>query len=507
MTTTANNKTTLTAADPRTHRTVRCQTPARRSTSLITSIHAVVVALIAALALPLWSYDVNDLQLRYCVCLLLTALPLWCIYSWSRVTRDHFHPYTLILAGCFLFNAGRAFLEVFGKNVNGILGPEVSPGHLIQTMYLVCLCMAALHLGALLATAPRVRDSNVVDPRSDGHPGPRQLVVTMLLISGIFAAVRLGNDVRTVNSAGYLALYQSQAATGINGFGRILADYFVPSAFLLVGIGRGRPRLLALSAAAIVLFAVTTLYIGGRSQAAMVLLPFVWLWGRCVRPIRNIVIAGVCLVLLVVFAVVGEVRTYSANQRASIVSDMQTSFQDSAIATLSEMGRSMSTVAHTVDLVPSLRPYDLGASYFYSALALIPNLYWDVHPTVARGTPQQWLVETVQPDVAARGGGLGFSPIAEAYLNFGWFGAPVVMLAFGFGWVKFCAWAERGADPVRLATLAVATYWCIALVRNDSTALFRGLVWFSLGPYALIQALPFPRIHRFIRGRSSKHSV
>ena len=42
-----------------------------------------------------------------------------------------------------------------------------------------------------------------------------------------------------------------------------------------------------------------------------------------------------------------------------------------------------------------------------------------MHPSVAHGQPSDWLIETVNPYLAERGLGLGFSFIAEAYMNFG----------------------------------------------------------------------------------------
>ena len=62
----------------------------------------------------------------------------------------------------------------------------------------------------------------------------------------------------------------------------------------------------------------------------------------------------------------------------------------------------------------------------------MPNLFWDIHPTIARGLACDWITETVDPFADLVGGGLGYSFIAEAYLNFGWFGVPIVTGIIGF---------------------------------------------------------------------------
>ena len=104
-------------------------------------------------------------------------------------------------------------------------------------------------------------------------------------------------------------------------------------------------------------------------------------------------------------------------------------------------------------LVPESRPYDYGISYLYALTAIMPNIGWQVHPSVAHGLLSDWLIKTVDPVVARGGGGLGFSFIAEAYLNFGWFGGPVWLGVVGFilCWLFLKA---DGADPARHAFAA-----------------------------------------------------
>lgn len=151
------------------------------------------------------------------------------------------------------------------------------------------------------------------------------------------------------------------------------------------------------------------------------------------------------------------------------------------------------TVAHTIELVPSVRNFQMGAEYFYALLTLMPNLFWKVHPTVARGIPDKWLVWEVDTEFAARGGSFGFSFIAEAYLNFGWFGAPIALGMMGLIFAKFTLWAVRSGSPARMATVASFTSFILFFPRAESALMVRSLVWYSLLPYLSVCLLGWLR--------------
>ena len=192
--------------------------------------------------------------------------------------------------------------------------------------------------------------------------------------------------------------------------------------------------------------------------------------------------------LVVVFPIVYAVRNASGPERLSIsnLQDAFLSIDNPGIATLDEMGGSMATVAHTVELVPSARPYDCGIDYLYAASTLFPNLFWNLHPAVARGLLSSWLVWEVDPFFAEAGGSYDFSCIAEAYLNFGWIGVPAVMLVLGLLYSKFVLWAQRSRDPLKLAMVATYGVFVLKYARTEASWIVRPLVWYALVPYALV---------------------
>jgi oligosaccharide repeat unit polymerase len=143
--------------------------------------------------------------------------------------------------------------------------------------------------------------------------------------------------------------------------------------------------------------------------------------------------------------------------------------------------------------VPLFRDFDLGVGYLYAFFTIIPNLFWEIHPTIAHGLAAHWLVQTVAPASAALGRGYGFSFIAEAYLNFGWIGAPIVLGFIGFLLARLVLWAQRKYEPAKMATVASFLAFFLIYARGESGSIVRPLFWYALLPYFLVHFMSHSR--------------
>jgi hypothetical protein len=239
----------------------------------------------------------------------------------------------------------------------------------------------------------------------------------------------------------------------------------------------------------VALYTGTVLFIGWRSAALCVAVGYTWLWHRCIRPVPRGLIVSLGALLLVILPAVATMRNLTGLDRVSLSTLSQSVERAGAFSVIEEMGGTWETVAHTITLVPSERPYDYGASYGLSALTVFPNLSWKVHPAIYNGSPQTWLVQRVAPWTAARGGGLGFSFIAEAYLNFGSAGCVIILTTFGFLLAKAVRWAEAIRHPLGFALVAASLTASLKYVRADSIELVRPLVCYSILPCLLVMLL------------------
>ncbi len=472
------------------------------------------------------------------MCCLFLGLAIWFFVSWYLATKRLFDPYVLFLLSAIIFNGGQIVLEVFGLNENGFLSNVFPVGESLQVVYVVTLAFSAMHFGALLCVVldrqksePRQflqllgSSAHDLPPRSSIEPAAtssaivpytphpqgssylpaigspfRSSVVparTILAVGQIFLYISILpvlvtaiGAIQLAKSDGYGSLYAQQAVTGFAASVSIIADFIFPGVFLVIAGGKEKPKLRVFAVIYLLFYTCAKLMIGTRGAAVMPLLAMMWLWDSVVRPLpRTLFIVISAVMLLVVFPVVGATRNEVAGVdlfSIEFLSKTLAGVNNPLVASISEMGFSATTIGWTMELVPKVRPFALGMSFVVGILTLIPNVFSaGRHPALTMSgydIPDFWLVGELDKDFAERGGSFGFSFIAEAYLNFGWFG--IIFLGFvGFVFAKFVQWAVRDRDPVKMAIVAIFVSFFLFYPRGSCQMVFRPLIWYSLVPY------------------------
>lgn len=441
-------------------------------------------------------------SLIYPACLFLVALTIWSFWSWQILTKSLFDPYTLFLVTAVLFNGGQAFLEVFHLNEHGILKGIFSSETILKTLFLVIIGLASFHLGGLLSAAtgkvnsPKKQSSEKKPSLSTMQHNCRIVGWSLLTISFFPALLVTKDAILVVLHTGYTALYQQELTTSYSATPNILADFLIPGTLFLLAGSKGRHNSKVISVITIIIYSISRLFLGWRAYAVMPLISLAWLWHCLIRPLPKIFLLGAAsLMMFVIFPLIATTRNVAGAERLSIdfLLNSFTSIDNPLLAAISEMGGSMMTIAYTLELVPSVRGFDMGAGYFYALLTLMPNFFWEVHPAIARGTASNWLIWEVDRFTASHGGGLGFSFIAEAYLNFGWFGAPIVLGAIGFLFGKLTLWAIRSGEPAKMAMIASFISFFLFYARDEAVTQIRPLVWYALIPYLGVWPLSLSR--------------
>jgi len=355
----------------------------------------------------------------------------------------------------------------------------------------------AFHAGALLALGLR-KPGKPAGPSNRETERSLRWVGWLLLGASLIPTVDLlTGSVDLVMDYGYMGLYTHRAASPLSF---VLAGLLVPGGiFLLAGSKRSRwSQLFCLSL--IGGYACCYLFLGSRGAAVMSCVAVAWVFESSVRRIPRSLILLFTIAALAIFPLVRNNRDISGKDRLSWQGQIESlsNLEDPVSSSISEMGHQLVTVTHTLTLVPSIRPFDLGVSYLYAATTIIPNLGWEVHPNVKHGLLADWLVSTVDPGIAYSGGGLGFSFIAESYLNFGPAGGPLFL-----GFVGFCVTClfltANGGDPAKNALVGSFLSFFLVFARGESAIVTRGLVWYALAPYLLVTALTLRRGRRKAR--------
>jgi hypothetical protein len=445
---------------------------------LITAILSVASLFVAA------TVGDNSGDLLGAASFLVCFTGIWCLGSWRYHRGTILDPYGLFFLAAFVFNGGQAPLHLIGALDRGYLHGDFTDGAVTRTLFLVTASLTALHAGALSALAAAHRRP----PRpheDDSEVASRSLVGWSLLIASIGPLVyMLYNGVTRVLTYGYMALYQDYTPAGIESAVQIIALLVVPGSMFVISTAQRKTVARWIPFAVLLAYGVTLLFLGLRGHSTLPLVAAAWLWHRAVKPLPKAPLIGAAaLLMLVVFPAVRVIRQSAGSDRAStdLVASGYASIDNPAIAIFNELGMSMNTVAYTIDLVPKTRDFELGASYGYSALTLFPSLFWDRHPAIEHGTPSTWLVNTVDPVFAAIGGGMGYSFIAEAFLNFGWL-APLLIAFIGAAWVHMWWSAERAGVAALCALAAFLPSW-LFYARADSSILPRALLWYAFAPY------------------------
>ncbi len=469
--------------------------PTTRQRRAVTLLFAHLCLVASVITLYVWVRPLagwSDGALLSAASVTLLAELGWLLGSWKAITGSMFDPYSIFIVAAMVFNAGCAFLYLVGLNTTGLMILDFSfPANVtLQTLLLIFLCLAAFHFGALLHAgsqqAPLFPDRCMT---AQASPSPEQIRFVgwaLIVASALPTALQLKQAISVVRSAGYFGLYQQEYATGLQASGQFLGSFIVPGALVLLAGSQLSRRGKIGSGIVVAIYALIQLFLGARYPAIAPVIAYTLLWHRVIRPLpRALTIAAAVVIFGIVFPIVGATRDKPADD--PYATEAAPSGKASPFTgVLAETESTTSTIADTLTLVPSVRPFDHGTQYFYAASTLVPNLFWDLHPATRHGLAGDWVTWIVNPGFAAAGGSLGYSFIAEAYLNWGWIGGPLFLGIVGFFFAQLASWGCRTGAPARLAVIASFLTFIIFWSRGESINIVRPLVWYSLVPYVMI---------------------
>ncbi len=238
---------------------------------------------------------------------------------------------------------------------------------------------------------------------------------------------------------------------------------------------RGRRRAVVCLSALLVGFLVVS---GDRSAAFFFLLAAAFLWVQQGNVIPRRVFAVAVALALIIGPTVRLVRELSADERsADALREAVTSIHPLSI--FEEMGASIVTLGGTLELVPRTRDYQLGMTWIGAAGYVLPNLGSSLarqSTATADLDPARWITAELEPGFFALGGGLGFSAIAEPYMNFG---LPGVLAYFVLLGLVLARWdlVRVMPTPGVLVMRALILYPLLSTARNDMTNFFRPAAW------------------------------
>jgi hypothetical protein len=465
-------------------------TPRAAKRAFLISIQG-AFALVAGGMLALgWSAEWRLEDALWAGTVFFTTHAAWAFWSWWRLSGRLVDGYSAFLLSFVLFSGGQMILHALGLLPGDLLDGRFGPATIQRTVLLVNAAAVALHLGAVLRQLSPVRPCPPEARPTYNVSRLRRIALAFVAVSLPGTLFRIYTRLTTVAASGYLGLYGDDDATGLSNWDGFSAGFFTPGVLIALATApRSKTNVRVTWLLALVKVA-SSLLLGFRSSAALSLVPMLLLHHRLVKPFSRRAIVGFAAAAIIVVPFVREVRQLSLADRLEHVRSGGAVAANPMVATLQEMGGSMRTVAHTIELVPAARGYDYGRGYLVAATTAVPNLFWDLHPAIASGTYAQWVTTEAEGVAAASGGrGLGFSMIAEAFINFGAAGAPLFCLVVGFLMAVLASRAASAMDP-SAAFEAVVLSMMLFYPRGESNVPARVLIWCCLIPYLLVRRRP-----------------
>lgn len=382
----------------------------------------------------------------------------------------------------FAFNIKHSFANVY------IL---VSKEAMLKSHVFTILCIAFLFEGALIAAGRKIKTYSqieITDTYESSIFG--QVGAILLMISVIPMIIYLVSLLISYRAGGYA--YAFSSVSNSSGLMRIISKIYpfcVPSLIMIVIGYSGFYR----KAAQVFMGLIGIIYfmIGERTGAASILLALFILDSNLKernqtndRTNRSGQLKLVLLIVLfaVFIPVIGALRNTSNMSISSLTEAVMENGVFAGITdTIATMGFSEFPLGKTIEIVPGLKSYAYGQSYFYAILAIFPNIFGGTHVSVKYAGLAQWLMDFLNMNY-----GPGYSYPAEAWYNFGWLGC-IFMLAIGYVFSHFL-FIPKGAK-VNNTTLFLSLAFFVETItspRRELMTVVRLVGYYVLIPVLLI---------------------
>jgi hypothetical protein len=218
-------------------------------------------------------------------------------------------------------------------------------------------------------------------------------------------------------------------------------------------------------------------------------------WVKMGNKIPTLVAVSLAFLTLLSISMVGYLR-----QQGSYESYNEGTFSDSleqadVSQSLSSMGQSVGVLAHTLRLIPEEEGYRWGRTYWLYVKKAMPNIGTELDVSDSRTAlykkisankkalfdiiPSDWATYHILPTQFKTGGGVGFSAVAEPYMNFGLIGVVIYFLLLG----AFLCNLDRKIifyNPKWFIFSSCFYWYFVVTVRNDFGNFFKPAIFLLL---------------------------
>lgn len=404
------------------------------------------------------------------------------LISWKAIGGRLLCPYIITIVSLYFVLCGQSVLWSFGLDAGyrDLLQSaywNIADIEVCRALWYTYGCISVAHLAAVLSTISRMRDgqknsesgtdSEVDETLSNETDDKYAAIATSGIILLVLGAVPFGMEsLRSYTSmqlGGYAAQYFGASLGGILG---LAADLFPCGALcLLLSWGRGKGSKGSYNAIKssiayfIVFFTVLSNLITGKRTIAILFALAIAMIRYSYRPIKKRAIFALAVISVIGMVALRGIDMWRSGNSESVfdvITYLLSGEGNPAIDFMGDVGWNLLSTVKVQEMIPSLKAYSFGLSYIASFAGFIPNLgQWSVNPAAEFSDLGNWLQGALGISY-----GPGFSPVAEAWYNFGCAGILVFVL-----WGTLLAWLSKKSDEISspISQLIVVLYIGIVL--------------------------------------------
>jgi hypothetical protein len=385
----------------------------------------------------LWATSINEITLPQKIAAFVLCWIPWGAYrEWSRGTRETIPLFFLVGAMFWLAYAPPLFwLRHDVSLITG--GHQLSDDAITRSLYLAVLGVPALGVGIRIAGRWRFMESF----RPDIHRSPwRWNYLRFALLATTF--LRIAVPIGTLGGGGrqFLAIVETvvPSVTFV-----VLLRYYLRGAAIPID-----KALLAGYAGVALIGGIASGWLGSFIGLA-VMATGVFVYERRKFPLIAIMI-GIPIVL---FLQPGKEKFRHQYWREGASDSYIERFNFWMDSSWSEWGRALSSsdqdksknladqtlgrlsllqqTANVIEATPERVPYQYGRLYSYVLVTFVPRVFWPNKPSVNDANRWYQVAYRLTNPRDLRGVSIATGYLTESYINFGWFGPPVVLFCLG----------------------------------------------------------------------------
>lgn len=400
---------------------------------------------------------------------------------WLRFTRDIFSPLFIVFIVVFVFCMGQTICWAFEFDMGEMDLQKYIPAlnkHYLGDGLLYTLNGIILFLvGAAVAyndKGKKIAD-NQTEKNFKDYIAIKNLSTIMLIVSIPCVCFNLWTVVPAVIKGGYSELYtELNSYSKMGQFVPLIAGWFPIALLMKYAVdAEDKPNVSKTSVIVLWIYIAINLYIGGRSGAVMMVLAFFITKQYLVKPISKKMILPVLIggyAFVGILNAIADIRLKANRSIMDILYAFITSVSSVVGDFIGELGWSMSSLVWTMDLISN--KFRKGTSYLFAFTAIIPNLgFWKEHPAAVYSNLGDWMQKKL-----GRTTGLGYTFIAETYINFCWYGL-IVMFLFGYIASKFMSRINKNNAKYNIKIMFIIIMFFTSvlkpLVRSSFSAIMR----------------------------------